>query len=185
MKGQFNMKHTKVHSLVSCALIAALYAALTLCLAPLGFGIVQIRFSEALSILAVFTPNAIWGLTVGCMLSNAIGLATGLNPAGFIDIFFGSAATLIAALLAYALRNVKIKGFPVLSTVPPVLVNGIIVGAELTFFESNPFNFSLYGINFLSVSAGQVIPCMGIGLFLYFVLKKFKLDTRLFAARTN
>ena len=179
------MNHTKVHSLVSCALIAAIYAALTLCLAPMSFGIVQIRFSEALSILAVFTPNAIWGLTVGCILSNAIGFATGLNPAGFVDIFFGSAATLIAACLAYALRNVKIKGFPVLSTLPPVLINGIIVGAELTFFESNPFNFSLYGVNFLSVSAGQILPCIGVGLFLYYILKKFKLDTKLFPVRTN
>ncbi len=177
------MNHTKVHSLVSCALIAALYAALTLCLAPLSFGIVQIRFAEALSILAVFTPNAIWGLTVGCMLSNAIGFATGLNPAGFVDIFFGTTATLIAGLLAYTLRNVKIKGFPVLSTIPPVLVNGIIVGAELTFFEFNPFNFTLYDINFLSVSAGQVLPCMGAGLFLYFILRQFKLDTRLFGSR--
>ena len=123
--------------------------------------------------------------TAECMLSNAIGFATGLNPAGFIDIFFGSAATLIAALLAYMLRNVKIKGFPVLSTIPPVIVNGIIVGAELTFFESNPFNFTLYGINFLSVSAGQVLPCMGVGLFLYFILRQFKLDTRLFGRQNH
>lgn len=176
------MKQTKVHSLVSCALIAALYAALTLCLAPLGFGIVQIRFAEALTILAVFTPNAIWGLTVGCMLSNAVGFAIGLNPAGLIDIFFGSAATLIAGLLAYAFRNIRIKGLPVLSTLPPVLVNGIIIGAELTFFESSPFNFSLYGLNFLSVSAGQAIPCIVVGLFLYFILTKSGLDTKLFGS---
>ena len=174
------MKQTKVHSLVSCALIAALYATLTLCLAPLGFGIVQISFAEALTILAVFTPNAVWGLTVGWMLSNAIGVATGLNPAGFVDIFFGSAATLIAGLLAYACRNVRIKGLPVLSTLPPVLINGVIIGAELTFFESSPFNFALYGLNFLSVSAGQLIPCIVIGLLLFYILTRYGLDQKLF-----
>ena len=80
----------RVRHLTEAALIAAMYAALTFAIAPLAYGEVQFRVSEALTILPVFTPAAIPGLTVGCLLANLLGLLSGANPAGTLDMVFGT-----------------------------------------------------------------------------------------------
>ena len=106
----------KVTSMVQAAVIAALYAALTLPFAPIAYGPVQFRISEALTILPYFTPAAIPGVTLGCLLSNIL-LGSPLP-----DIVFGTIATLVGAIFSYRLRKHKY-----LVCVPPILSNALII----------------------------------------------------------
>lgn len=108
-------------SLCASAVIAAIYAALTLLLAPLSYGSIQCRISEALTLLPILTPTAIPGLFVGCLLANILG------GCSLWDILFGSLATLLAAMGTRALRS-----RPVLAAACPVISNGVIVGAVLS-----------------------------------------------------
>jgi uncharacterized membrane protein len=114
------MKKTKTKYLIQAAVIAAVYAVLTVMLSPISYGPIQFRVSEALTILPAFTPAAIPGLFIGCLIANL------MSPVGLVDIICGSAATLIAAFLSYKLRN-----RPLLVPLPPVILNGVIVGLEL------------------------------------------------------
>lgn len=148
-------------------MIAALYAVATLALAPLSFGSVQLRVSEALTILPVRKKTAIVGLTVGCAMANAIGLAMGVNSCGAADILFGTAATLMAALASRALRSVKIKELPVLSALMPALFNGLIIGVELTMIYKLPFLLCA-----AQVAVGELIAAAALGLPLYSLLCK-------------
>lgn len=171
-----NRKNT-VRRMAAVAVIAALYTALSLLFAPLSFGIVQIRFSEALALLAIFSPVGVYGVTLGCLLSNAVGVALGSTMP--MDILFGTLATLIAALLTYRLRNVRIKNIPVWAALPPILVNAVIIGVELTwFFYSFTPKFLLF--NIVSVGLGQIIPCAGLGLLMVYTLEQNGLDKKLF-----
>ena len=119
----------KVRFLALGAVIAALYAVLTYVAAAvnLAYGPVQFRFSEALTVLPVFTPAAIPGLTLGCVIAN-LG-----SPLGVVDWVFGPLATLLAALATYLVRDVKVKGLPILAPLPPVITNVVIVGFELAW----------------------------------------------------
>ena len=119
-------KLLNTRSLCISAVIAALYAALTLLLAPLSFGAVQLRVSEALTLLPMVLPQAIPGLFVGCLIAN---LYTGV----LTDIIFGSLATLLAAVGTYLLRK-----HPILAASCPVLSNGVIVGLVLSRTLSLP-----------------------------------------------
>ncbi len=154
------MRDKKVLFIVQAAAIAAIYVVLTIIFAPLSFGEVQIRFAEALTILPYFTPAAIPGLFIGCIIGNFMG---GAIP---IDILCGSIATLIGAFGSYALRKQKF-----LAPVPPILANTIIVPFVL---------FYGYGINLpillmmLSVGAGEIISCGVLGLVILFALEKYK-----------
>lgn len=161
-------------------LIAAMYTVLTLILPVASFGQVQFRASEMLTILPVFTPAAIPGLAVGCFVSNLLGLTLGLNPAGVWDMAFGTAATLIAALLTYRLRDIRWKGLPVLATLPPVLVNAGIVGLELAILLFG-FSWGAYGLCAVWVALGQVGACSICGLALFAALEKSGAARRLFA----
>ena len=172
------MKKSNVRKLTVCAMIAALYTAVSLALAPLTFGVVQIRFSEALGLLAVLSPVGVWGVTLGCLLSNAIGVALGATM--LPDILFGTLATLISAVLSYRLRKIRIKNIPFWSALPPILVNAVVIGLELTYFFSNGFTMKIFLINALSVGLGQIIPCAVLGLLLVYTLEKTGLDQKLF-----
>ena len=152
-------------------LIAAMYAALTLAIPAASFGMGQFRVSEMLTILPVFTPAAIPGLAVGCVVSNIVGLAMGANVAGAWDILFGPLATLAAAVLTYAMRNIRFKGLPILSTLPPVLLNAVVVGLELTVALFG-FSWPVYGLCMLQVGLGQLAACTGCGLLLYAALSR-------------
>ena len=128
------MKNKKVLFIAQTAGIAAMYAALTyaqnLLLPGTTSAAVQFRVSEALNVLALFTPAAIPGLTLGCVLSNLVNIGAGLP----LDMIFGSLATLGATGCMYALRHVKIKDYPLLSLLMPALWNGVIVGWEIEVF---------------------------------------------------
>ena len=133
------MRNNTVRKMAVNAMVAALYFALSLPFMTLIFGPVQLRISEAFTLLPVFSATPIAGLTLGCVLVNAFGAFTNANILGPLDIVFGSAATLLAAFLTYHLRNVRFKNLPLLSALMPVLTNGIIIGLELTFVMSGGF----------------------------------------------
>lgn len=166
---------SKLVRLAQSGVIAALYVALTALLQPIGFGPVQCRLSESLTVLPAYMPAAIPGLTVGCFLSNLIGLTAGINPAGAWDLLFGTLATGLAAVMSYWFRNVRLWGLPVLSALPPVVMNALVVGTEL---------YVVYGglpliVHILLVGAGQCVACFGGGLLLSAALQKSGLANRL------
>lgn len=161
-----------VKPLARTAMIAALYTAISLFLAPLSFGPFQVRISEALVLLPIISPGSIVGLTVGCILTNAVGFFMGVNLIGWVDILFGSAATLMAALCTYAFRHIRFRGIPVLSAIPPVLFNAVIIGAELTFVFAGTFQPAVFISQALSVGIGQLVSCVGLGLPLVLYIEK-------------
>ena len=148
------------------AIIAAMYVALTYLAALLGIssGVIQFRISEALCVLALFFPEAVLGLTVGCFISN---LVTG---ALIWDVIFGSFATLIGAIGARLLRKLP-KKLIFISTLPTVFANAIIVPLVLMY---------AYGIEgaylffFLTVGLGELVCATIGGTALYYSLKKLK-----------
>ena len=119
------MKHN-TKRLVRAALIAGIYVALCLVQHPLAYGPVQFRVSEALTLLPIFTPDAVWAVTVGCFLSNLFSMSPW-------DMLFGTLATLTAALATRRLRHVRTRGLPLAAAVPPVLINAVVVGLEITY----------------------------------------------------
>ena len=143
--------------LVRGAVIAAVYAVLTLVLAPMSYGPFQLRFSEALCILPLFLPEAVPGLFIGCVIANF-----GSNLGAF-DIIFGSLFTLSAALLTW-----KLRGKPAwIALLPPVLINAFGVGALLYFMADAP-----YWITSMWVGLGQFAAVYVIGLPIYYLIKK-------------
>ena len=161
------MKKTNARYIVTGAIIAAMYAALTFLSNSVGlaFGPIQFRMSEALVILPVFTPAAIPGLVIGCLVSNIFSF-------NIADMLFGTIATLIAAILTRKFRNVKTFILPLLSLVPPILFNALIVGAEISllYLEGNSF---LYGfiISAIEVGLSEAAVCFTLGIPLYLALK--------------
>ncbi len=158
--------------ITTAACIAAVYAALTYLggFFGLSYGPIQVRFSEALTVLPIFTPAAILGLTVGCFIAN-------IGSFNLIDMVFGTLATLIAAVLTYLWRNLRFKSLPLLALLPPVLINAVIIGLEIAIFFL-PGGLSAYGflISAAQVGTGQLIACYGLGLPLYLTLKSRKVS---------
>ncbi len=166
------MKKNQITALVSGAMIAAIYAAATYASAVLGiaYGQIQFRFSEALTVLSVFTPAAIPGLTIGCILGNLS------SPYGIWDIVFGSVATLLAAVTARKLRKITVRGLPLLSIIMPVIFNALIVGAEITLLmPAGEGSFSVFLIAALEVAAGELAVCLLGGIPLFYAIRKTKL----------
>ncbi len=155
-----------------------MYTVLTVFLAPLSYGLVQCRLSEALTVLAAFTPAAIPGLTVGCALSNLIGLSTGANIAGAVDVLLGPLATGVAAWLTWALRDRRVGGLPLWSTLPPVVTNAVVIGTELAAVAPQ-FTAEIWFIQMGLVAAGQLVACVGGGLLVARGLQVSGLDKRL------
>ena len=153
------MKNKGVQFLAQAAMIAAVYVVLTIVFAPISFSEIQVRISEALTILPLFTPAAVPGLFVGCLLGNILG------GAALPDIVFGSLATLIGALGTRMLRKAK----PVLGTIPPILSNAIIVPFVLRYAYGILMPIPLM---MLTVGIGEVISCGILGMILYKVLDK-------------
>ena len=148
------MKNKNVTFLTQAAMIAAIYVVLTYVFAPFSFGEVQVRISEALTILPLFTPAAIPGLFVGCLVGNILGGA--ILP----DILFG-------AIFTYQLRGKS----PFLAPLPPIAANTIVVPFVLRYgySVSLPIPFMM-----LTVGIGEVLSCGVLGLVLYFALRKYK-----------
>lgn len=158
-----------VRKLALAAMIAAVYAALSLVLAPLSFGPVQIRIAEALTLLAIFFPEAIIGLTLGCFITNLFGNFMGVNIAGPIDIIVGTSATFFAAILSYRWRHIRFKGLPLASALPPILINALFIGLELALVIGGGWDAVLFIIFFFEVGIGQLLAVglLGIPMVLY------------------
>ncbi|MBQ7560306.1 MAG: QueT transporter family protein [Synergistaceae bacterium] len=134
-------------SLVKAALIAALYAALTIILAPISYGAIQCRVSEALTLLPFYMPEAVPGLLIGCVIANLY------SEMGLLDIIFGSLATLIAAVLTRKSRNIYIAAFW------PVLSNMIIISLLISYLTDAPLI-----ITGIYVALGEAAACYIIGV---------------------
>ena len=167
--------------IAAAAIVAAAYAALTLVLAPISYGPVQFRVSEALTVLPFFIPCTVWGLWAGCILAN-------LYTGSVLDIVFGSLATLLAALLTARFGK---KGNTVrtrlLACLMPVVFNAVIVGAVLTWgYGIQEFSDPIksYGFNALTVGVGEIGVLYLIGYTLLRQLPKIK-AFRDFAEKTN
>ena len=148
-----------VKRLVRCAVIAAVYVVLCLALAPFSYGAVQVRIAEALCLLPVFGAEYIVGVTLGCFLANLLGSTV-------IDVVFGTLATLLACLVTYKLRDVRVKGLAIPASLPPVVFNMLIVGAfEITFFFSDTApTAALAAFNAVAVGIGEIISCTIVGV---------------------
>lgn len=129
------------------AVIAAVYVAITLLLAPVSYGLFQVRVSEALTVLPFVSAYAVPGLALGVFIANIFG---GL---GLIDVIFGTLATFIAAVLTRRMPA------PYLAPLPPVLVNALIVGTYLSFLLDYPLFLGI-----IQVGAGQLLACYLLGL---------------------
>lgn len=156
--------NNKSRMLTQGAIIGALYAVLThaqnLLLPGSATWAIQLRLSECMCVLALFTPSAIWGLGVGCFLFNI--LYAGALP---LDWLVGPLATVLATGAMYALR--RSKGFPLLALAMPALFNGILVGWELSVYIGGAF-----WANSLYVAAGEAIVLYTLGTALYYTVSK-------------
>lgn len=148
----------KLRQITFGAVIAAVYAALTLVLAPISMGAVQCRISEALTVLPLFTPVAIPGLFVGCLIAN-------IFLGSVYDIVFGSLTTLAAAFLTWKCRKNKY-----IAMLFPVVLNAVIVGGYIALFLDASMAVWL---SMTAVGLGQAVACYGLGLPLCKILEKF------------
>lgn len=157
-------------AIVTAALIAAAYTALTYISVAFGFayGEVQFRLSEALCILAAFTPAAIPGLTIGCVLGNLS------SPFGIADIVLGASATLISAVVLRLISKFCGRATPFLSVLPPTVFNAVIVGAEIVYFTApeGGASVAVFAATALSVGAGELAVTALLGIPFYFFLVK-------------
>ena len=163
------MKNTRTRNLILGAVIAALYVILTLLQDYLLPGTtslsIQFRVAEALCILTLFTPSAIWALSLGCLLFN---LTSGASLP--LDWLVGTTATALSAITMYHLRKIKVKKLPLLSLFIPAAINGILVGAELTIYMKG----SPMWLNVVSVAVGESLILFTLGIGLYFALLPVK-----------
>ncbi len=160
----------KTKKLVRCSLIAAVYTALCLVLQPLSYNLVQVRVAEMLTLLPVFGPDYILGVTAGCFLANLLGVSLGTTVA--VDVVFGTAATLLGCVLTYALRHIRVRGLALPASLPPVICNAVIIGIELSlFFTEGAVTLPVVCFNMFTVGLGQVISCCVLGVSLVRIIE--------------
>ena len=156
------MKSKTAKSITVSALVAAAYVVLTLPFASFAFGQIQFRAAEVLTLLPFLSPSAVWGVFIGCFLSNAL-FSTPL------DMVVGSLATLIAALITSRCKNVW------LAALPPIAVNALAIGTMLAYVSGSfsvPVLISLIG----SIALSQSVVCLGLGVPFIKLLKRCGLD---------
>ena len=165
----------RTYKLVTAAVVGAVYAALTLALMPISFGMIQFRISEALCILPFFMPCTAWGLFLGCAAANLI-------SGNIVDVIFGSLATLIAALITAGIGRKKgSRARELLACLMPVIINGIIVGAVITVgynglkIVENPGIFAA-NCGFVALGEAAVIYVIGYPLMRWLSKKRFFTD---------
>ena len=157
------MKKNSIKGMAIAGVIAALYVALTLPFGQIAFGPIQFRLAELLTLLPFFTPWAIPGVTIGCLLSN-------LLFSTVWDALFGTLATLIAAYFTYKSRHLLV------ASIWPILFNGIIIGTMLTFMIIGKFQWLPWLTMMFEVAASEFVICFAIGVPFMQYFKKYKLD---------
>ncbi len=156
-----------IHRLTACGILACFYAVLTISTAAISYGPIQFRLAEALCVLPFFAPWTMWGLTLGCCLSNLFSTVSAL------DVVVGAAATLLAAVLTSRCRSRYI------APLPPVLCNAIAIGALLSA-TGTPESFWMgFGLFSLQVGAGEAAVMYLLGFPLLLTMQKQGLDARL------
>ena len=125
----------------------------------------QFRIAEILTVLPVFTPAAIPGLTVGCFIAN-------IASFNAMDMIFGTLATLLASVVTYLFRKFAIKEIPLLSLLSPVFFNAVIIGAELYLLSATPWGF---GLTALSIGISEFVICVLLGIPMVLLLKKYNI----------
>ena len=150
--------------LATAGIIAAIYTVMSLLSSVFGiaYGPIQCRFSEALTVLPFFLPEAIPGLFIGCIVTNL------MSTVGPLDLILGSLATLLAALWTARVRSRW------LAPLPPVLCNAVIIGAMIAWYEvgfTDAF-WGMFAFNALTVGIGQILACYGLGLLLIKALSR-------------
>ena len=165
-------------NLCVAAIIAAFYITLTWSIPFIMYGPLQMRISEALKILPLFTPAAIPGLFIGVFIANI------QSPFGLADMIIGSLATLIAAIMTYyAGKHLKIREFPkfLIAMIPPVVINALAIGIMLYVLipdQADPATYTPIYVMMTSVGFGQIVACYVLGGILYFSLKKSKINLK-------
>ncbi len=162
------MRNKKIQYLTVSAMIAAVYLALTMLFYAISFSPMQSRLAEALTVLPYFTPLAIPGLFVGCLISNILG------GNGIWDIIIGSLATLLSAFLTYKLTFNRPRR-KWLAPLPPVLINAVVIGAMLSVLYELPLFVTM-----LEVGVGQIIACYVAGFPLMLLFESSKKIGELF-----
>ncbi len=162
------MKKTTTR-IVTAALIAAVYAVLTYLTAALGlaYGPIQFRISEAMFMLTAFTPYAVPGLTIGCVLANIA------SPYGLVDILIGALATLIASYISQ--KTFKTFGEKSLWILPlfPAIANGLLIGLEIALMSAEPQAFwAVFALSAAEVAIGELAVCYILGIPFYYLIKK-------------
>lgn len=153
--------NNKSRKIVSAAMVAAIYAVVTMLLSFSSYGVIQFRVAEALTILPYFSPVYIPGLFIGCIISNII------SPSGILDMVFGSCATLIAAFITYHIGKSNLKYKKLIAPLPPVVLNALIVGIMLHYTIKFPLALSI-----IQVGLGEAVCCYGLGLPLLMYIDK-------------
>lgn len=168
-------KDFSVRKLARCGLVAAVYVVLCLAFAPLSYGPVQVRVAEALCLMPVFGAEYIAAVTVGCFLANLLGSTV-------IDVIFGTAATLLACLVTYRLRDMRWFGLAIPASLPPVIFNAVIVGTELAVLFADPAQSAPLWLacvyNGLTVGIGELVSCTVLGVLLVKALEPFSANIR-------
>lgn len=154
------LSNKAVYFMAYAAMIAAIYVVLTMIFAPISFGPVQFRISEALCILPLFTPAAVPGLFLGCLLSNL------LCGAAALDVVFGSLATLIGAVGSYTLRKNKWA-----VCLPPIMANTIIIPWVLRYAYGSP---DMIPFAMVTVGIGEILAIGVLGNLLMVALERYK-----------
>lgn len=177
----------KTQRIVFGAMIAAVYAVVTIFTQPISYGAVQVRVAEALTVLPYFCSFPIVGVFVGCLIANIYG-------SGILDIVFGSLATLIAALITRKIGKSKLKYKKYLAPLPPVIINALVVGVIInTTLSKDVFksfenltrgvtvNTTALVATIISVLVGEFISCYIIGLPLISLIEKNKTLSKYFS----
>ncbi len=169
------MSKSKTKQLTTAAIVGALYTVLSLFASVFGltFGPVQCRFSEALCVLPFLFPETVWGLFIGCLITNI------LSPYGLLDVVVGSLATLLAA---WATRHCKNR---FVATLPPVLANMILVSGVIAWQEvgfGGAF-WGAYAYHALTIGAGEVLACCVLGSLLLWELPRIPFFRQLMAEK--
>jgi uncharacterized membrane protein len=166
------MRNKKVVMVVQASMIAAIYVVLTFVSNVMGLasGSIQVRLSEALCVFSFFTPAAVWGLPIGCLLFN-LTFAAALP----LDFLLGSLATYLACKGMWLTRKNRFRGIPILGLMMPAITNAVLVGWELTVYIGGAF-----WLNALYVALGEWIVLLTLGALMYSVIRNRNLDAKLF-----
>ena len=169
--------NVSVRNLARCAVVAALYVVLCMALQPLSYGAVQVRVAEALCLLPVFGAEYIAGVVLGCFLANLLGST-------IVDVILGTLATLLACVVTYKLRNVRIGGLAIPASLPPVAFNAVIIGIEIAVLFPEPGSSAPLWLacvsNGISVGIGELISCTVLGVLLVKIIESTTAQKKIF-----